>query len=69
VRLALDALSPAEKAEVPPTKFATYVVHNKLNTKKGKLPIIAPGTQEVVKDGIVEGIRYYCGEETENVWM
>ena len=39
MRLALDALSPAEKAEVPPTKFATYVVHNKLNTKKGKLQI------------------------------
>ncbi len=69
VRLALDAMTAEERAEVPVTKFATFVVHNKLNEKKGQLPIIQPGQEEKVSNGIVEGIRYFAGEETENVWI
>ena len=40
VRTALDRLSPQERASVPETRFAFFVVHNKKNDKKGVLPIL-----------------------------
>lgn len=69
VRAALDAMSPAERAALPPTQFALFVVHNKRNNKKGSLPIIEPGSKPESVDGLVEGVRYYAGAETDNVWI
>lgn len=40
VRKSLEALSPEQRAKVGPTRFAIFVVHNKLRTKKGTLPIV-----------------------------
>ncbi|KDN45758.1 hypothetical protein K437DRAFT_256483 [Tilletiaria anomala UBC 951] len=84
VRQALSSMSEQERAAVPATKFACFVVHNKRNIKKGKLPILnennhiagdgaAPANNnqpvERIENGIVEGIRYYAGEDTENEWI
>ena len=40
VRKSLEALSPEQRAKVGPTRFAIFVVHNKLRNKKGTLPIV-----------------------------
>lgn len=40
VRKALEALTPEQRAQTPPTRFAIFVVHNKLRSKKGSLPIV-----------------------------
>lgn len=36
----LAALTPEERAKIPPTRFAIFVVNNKLRIKKGSLPIV-----------------------------
>lgn len=33
-------LTPEQRAQTPPTRFAIFVVHNKLRQKKGALPIV-----------------------------
>ena len=48
----LLALPEAER-EAQRTKFAVFVVHNKLKPKVKELP---------------PGIPYYAGEEVEDVW-
>lgn len=40
VKQSLAALSPEERAKTPPTRFAIFVVNNKLREKKGELPIV-----------------------------
>lgn len=40
VKSSLAALSPEERAKIPPTRFAIFVVNNKIRAKKGNLPII-----------------------------
>ncbi|UZJ57499.1 hypothetical protein CBS101457_006819 [Exobasidium rhododendri] len=46
VESSLAALTPEERAEIPPTRFAIFVVHNKLREKKGSLPIIWSNHQQ-----------------------
>jgi hypothetical protein len=48
----LLALPEAER-EAQRTKFAVFVVHNKLKSKDKELP---------------PGVPYYAGEEVEDVW-
>lgn len=40
VKSSLAALTPEERAQIPPTRFAIFVVNNKLRSKKGSLPIV-----------------------------
>lgn len=44
---------PEAEREAAKTKFAVFVVHNKLKTKAHSLP---------------EGVPYYAGAEVEDVW-
>jgi hypothetical protein len=40
VTSSLASLTPEERAQIPPTRFAIFVVNNKLRVKKGALPIV-----------------------------
>lgn len=40
VKKSLASLSPEERAKTPPTRFAVFVVNNKIRVKRGSLPII-----------------------------
>ncbi|OJT01888.1 Hypoxanthine-guanine phosphoribosyltransferase [Trametes pubescens] len=48
------ALLPESEREAKRTKFAVFVVHNKLKPKLGQLP---------------DDIPYYAGDEIEDVWL
>lgn len=40
--------------------------------KRGSLPIIPPGTptsSETFTDGVLDGVRYYSGEDLEDIWV
>ncbi|KAK0521880.1 hypothetical protein OC835_006752 [Tilletia horrida] len=75
VRHALAALPEEVRNELPPTRFAIAVVHNKDKNKKGSLPIIEPeahvaaGAQEEVVDKVGNGVWYFAGETIKDEWM
>ncbi|TCD69617.1 hypoxanthine-guanine phosphoribosyltransferase [Steccherinum ochraceum] len=48
------AALPEEEREAKRTKFAVFVVHNKLKEKLGSLP---------------DDVPYYAGENTEDLWL
>lgn len=45
---------PEQKASVPETKLAVFVVHNKLKEKRGKIP---------------EGVAYFPGANIADRWV
>lgn len=78
VQQGLAALDPAQRAALPPTRFAIFVVHNKHRSggKKGVLPLLKGQTetakledQPVDGQGIGEGVWYYSADETGDVWV
>ncbi|CAO1624894.1 unnamed protein product [Sympodiomycopsis kandeliae] len=71
-------LSESEKKSLPPTRFATYVIHNKVKPqgKKGSLPLIQGQNQsskldsQPVQDGIGQGVWYYTAAgDIQDVWV
>lgn len=78
VQKGLAALDPAQRAALPPTRFAIFVVHNKHREggKKGVLPLMAGQgegwkleDQKVGQDGVGEGVWYYSADETGDCWV
>ncbi|WFD42798.1 hypothetical protein MPSI1_001448 [Malassezia psittaci] len=69
VKETLASLSAEERAEVPPTKFSIFVVHNKLGPKRADLPIISSPADDKVVDGVSTGVYYYAAETTPPVWI
>ncbi|KAE8211419.1 hypothetical protein CF327_g4813 [Tilletia walkeri] len=75
VRQARAALPESVQKQLPPTRFAIAVVHNKKKAKKGSLPIIEPeefaasGQTEEFVDGVSTGVWYFAGETIEDDWM
>ncbi|PWN36190.1 PRTase-like protein [Meira miltonrushii] len=67
VRKALEALTPEQRAQTPPTRFAIFVVHNKLRSKKGSLPIVCQRKDE--NGTVVSGVWYFAAETTGNIWI
>lgn len=50
VRKALASLPSEQRQQIPPTRFAIFVVHNKLRSKKGSLPIVWSNHTTTEKD-------------------
>lgn len=50
VKKEIASLSPEQRAQTPPTRFAIFVVHNKLRSKKGNLPIVWSNHKVTEKD-------------------
>ncbi|CAO1633099.1 unnamed protein product [Parajaminaea phylloscopi] len=77
VQSGLAALDPAQRAQVPPTRFAIFVVHNKVKPsgKKGVLPLMEGQTTSLkfadqpVDDNIGRGVWYYTADDTGDVWI
>ncbi|KAN0064221.1 hypothetical protein ACQY0O_003388 [Thecaphora frezii] len=74
VRQAINNLSAEDRASLPPTRFAIFVVHNKdkKGGKRGTLPILPadlPKGEDKVVDGVSEGVRYYTTQDTGDVWI
>ena len=74
VRTAIANLTEEERAALPPTRFAIFVVHNKDKTggKKGVLPILPADLakdQDKIVDGVSEGVRYYTTQNIGDVWI
>lgn len=70
VKTAINSLSEEERKTLPPTRFAIFVVHNKFTKeKRGKLPIIKAGEKETFTEGILDGVKYYSGDDLEDVWV
>lgn len=67
VQKALASLSSEQRADIPPTRFAIFVVHNKLRVKKGSLPIVWSNHQVTEKqqssDGASTPARLAAGQE------
>lgn len=77
VQSGLAALDPAQRAQVPPTRFAIFVVHNKVKAggKKGVLPLIQNQTpamkldEQPLEGQIGQGVWYYTADDTGDVWV
>lgn len=69
VRQSIAALREEERAKLPPTRFAIFVVHNKLGPKRAELPILASPADERIVDGVSTGVYYYAAETTPPVWI
>lgn len=69
VKKALEAYTPEERAQLPPTRFAVFVVHNKLGPKRADLPILASPADDRIVDGVSTGVYYYAAETTPPVWI
>ena len=54
---------------MPPTRFAVFVVHNKLGPKRAELPIIHHESEEKLEDGVSNSVYYYAAETTPPVWI
>ncbi len=74
VKNAIANLSAEERANLAPTRFAIFVVHNKEKAggKRGTLPILpkqlAKGEDKIV-EGVSEGVRYYSTQDIGDVWI
>lgn len=78
VQAGLAALTPEERQSLPPTRFATFVIHNKVKAsgKKGHLPLLPNQSSsstlesQPVIDGIGQGVWYYAANgQTGDVWI
>ena len=69
VRKAIQSYPPEERAKIPPTRFAIFVVHNKLGPKRAELPMIKEPKDEVIEDGVSTGVYYYAAEMMPPVWI
>ena len=69
VRDCLVAIPEEKRKQLPPTRFAIFVVHNKLGPKRAELPVLASPSDEQIVDGVSTGVYYYAGETTEPVWI
>lgn len=66
------ALLPESEREAKRTKFAVFVVHNKLKPKLGEIPSDIPCVPRAPYPSVSKlqshQYRYYAGEEIEDVW-
>ncbi|WFD33343.1 hypothetical protein MCUN1_000156 [Malassezia cuniculi] len=69
VRATLDSIPADVRADLPPTRFAIFVVQNKLGPKRAELPIYNSPADEKIVDGVADGVYYYAGETTPPVWI
>ena len=69
VRKALESYSEEERASMRPTRFAIFVVHNKLGPKRAELPVIENAAAEKIEGGVSTGVYYYAAETTPPVWI
>lgn len=69
VKKALESYTPEERAKLPPTRFAIFVVHNKLGPKRADLPVIESPQDEKIVDGVSTGVYYYAAETMPPVWI
>lgn len=66
---ALSELSLEERQKLPPTRFAIFVVHNKLGPKRAELPVISSPAQEKFEGGVSTVVYYYAAETMPPVWI
>lgn len=69
VHKALESYSEEERASMRPTRFAIFVVHNKLGPKRAELPIIESAAEEKIEGGVSTGVYYYAAETMPPVWI
>ena len=69
VRAALASVPDEARASLAPTRFAIFVVQNKLGPKRADLPIYNSPADEKIVDGVADGVYYYAGETTPPVWI
>ena len=69
VRKALESYTPEERQQLRPTRFAIFVVHNKLGPKRAELPVLEGPAMEEIVDGVSTGVYYYAAETTPPVWI
>ncbi|PKI85774.1 hypothetical protein MVES1_000676 [Malassezia vespertilionis] len=69
VRSTIAELSPEERANLPPTRFAIFVVHNKLGPKRAELPVLTSPADDKIEDGVSKGVYYYAAETMPPVWI
>ncbi|CCU98399.1 unnamed protein product [Malassezia sympodialis ATCC 42132] len=69
VKKALESYTPEERAELPPTRFGVFVVHNKRGPKRAELPVLASPADDRIVDGVSTGVYYYAAETTPPVWI
>ena len=69
VRETLKALPEEVRATLPPTRFAIFVVQNKLREKHADRPIYTAPADEKIVDGVADGVYYYAGETIPSVWV
>ena len=69
MRATLASIPAEVRATLPPTRFAIFVVQNKLGPKRADLPIYNSPADEKIFDGVADGVYYYAGETTPPVWI
>lgn len=77
VQTGLAALDSIQRAQVPPTRFGIFVVHNKIKSrgKTGVLPLIEGQTSAMMladqplENNIGKGVWYYTADDTGDVWI
>ncbi|WFD29142.1 hypothetical protein MSPP1_000147 [Malassezia sp. CBS 17886] len=69
VKRSIADLTPDERRQLPPTRFAIFVVHNKLGPKRAELPILESAADEEIVAGVSTGVHYYAAETMPPVWI